>query len=66
MGVFERGRGPATARKLRAEGSEQGVENSVNMNVPTLQNPNGLGARQPAGTLLGGRNRGPWVSPRPF
>ncbi len=36
MRVFERGRGPATARKLRAERSEHGVENRVDMNLPTL------------------------------
>jgi hypothetical protein len=36
MGVFERGRGRVTARKLRAAGSEQGVENRVDMNLPAL------------------------------
>src|SRR5713226_9682235 len=35
-GVFERALGPVTARKPRAEGSEQGVDNSVNMNLPTV------------------------------
>jgi len=29
-------RGPVTARKLRAEGSEHGVDNRVNIKLPTL------------------------------
>ncbi len=36
MGVFERGLGPVTARKLRAAGVKMKVENSVNINLPTL------------------------------
>jgi len=50
MGVFERGPGPVTARKLRAEESEQGVENSVNMNLPPFSRcaREGWGTRHPA------------------
>jgi len=48
MGCIRTCGGPVTATKLRAEGSERGVDNRVNMNLPTLLAKCARGMQHPA------------------